>query len=207
MSFSHSFIATRLPVDRFRDAMLASWPDLELVEAATGFTTPAQVWAWASSRSGYLKGARSDDVKLIYRDGDWSVLLDISLCMTSDEEELRALSRRAGRVLAGATQGTAGVADFGVYDDGRLVRRILGEDGDITEEGAPLEQEGGIDLHAFYLDEIDALWQRFGLRSLLEEPVFEDCLALQMRDAADARYWSEREKAAGAPRRPWWRFW
>jgi hypothetical protein len=209
LSFSNSYIATRLSIADFQGAVLSCWPHLTLIETATGFATPDDAWAWAESRSRHHKGPRrNDDVMLLYRDGDWSVLLDISQCMMYEEHSLIALSHTAGRVITAVTQGTAGVAEFHVYDSGVLTRQILGEEGVVTLSGTALPEEAGLDLGYFYLDEIETLWQNFGLRSFLDVPIFQDCVAIQVRDTENFGSEAEQElRKQQAKRKPWWRFW
>ena len=79
--------------------MLAAWPTLEVAEPAQELASWDDAYRWAGPRCGYLAGAHPHDVKLLYRNGVWSVISDISTCMASDAESLADLSRRLGRGL------------------------------------------------------------------------------------------------------------
>jgi hypothetical protein len=206
---SNSYVATRLSIAELQEAVLSCWPHLTLVESATGVATPEDAWAWAEPRCEHHKGTcRTDDVVLIYRDGDWSVLIDFSKSMMYEKDSLIALSRTAGRVITAVTQRTAGIADLRVYDSGALTRQILAEEGVMTLSGTALPEEAGLDLGHFYFDEIEAVWQNFGLHSFLDVPIFQGCVAMLLRDTKEFEAAQEYEqRKQQVKRRPWWRFW
>ena len=118
MSFTYSFLAARCELSELQAAMLAAWPSLDVAEPVQEFASWDEAYQWANSRCGYLAGAHPHDVKLLYRNGPWSVISDISTCMASDADSLSALSRRVGRVVVATTQGTVGFAQLLVFEAG-----------------------------------------------------------------------------------------
>ena len=210
MSFTYSYLAARCELPKLQAALLAAWPTLELAEPAQEFASWGEAFRWAGPRSGYLTGAHPHDVKLLHRDGAWSVISDISTCMSADTESLVALSRRVGRVVVATTQGTAGFAQLLVFEDGAAIRSITGEAGHLAEFGAALPEEAGISLASFYLDELDAIWQRLGLASFLAAEPAAPAVALHVIDRtpyAEMAAAPAAQRAAETSPRPWWKFW
>jgi hypothetical protein len=148
-------------------------------------------------------------VKLLYRNGVWSVIADISTLMASDTECLAELSRRVGRVVVATTQGTVGFAQLLAFEAGAAIRSITGQDGRTTEAGVPIPEEAGIPLATFYLDELDTIWRRLGLASFLEGDPAGPVVALHVLDRAPvADPAPALTRRATEPRpRPWWKLW
>jgi hypothetical protein len=211
MSFTYSYLAAKCEVHVFREALLAAWPSLELDEPAQQFASWESAYQWAVPRCGYLQGAHPNDVKLLFRDGAWSVVADISLCMSSDGDSLAELSRRVGRVVVATTQGTAGFAQLLVFEAGAAIRSITAEAGHTVETGTPLPEEVGIPLETFYLDELDSIWQRMGLSSFLSAEPAGPVMALQVLDRTPypeiAAAGASASRPTDARRQPWWKFW
>ena len=161
-------------------------------------------YEWASLRSGYLRGAYPNDVKMIFTDGGWSVLADLSLCMSSDTESLAALSRRTGRVLVATTQGTAGFAQLLVFDAGTMTRAITRSDSGTETEGRSLVEEEGIELARFSFQDLDRVWQGFGLSSFLEKEPAGPIRALHVMDRSVSPVVAARKPVSG---KPWWKIW
>jgi hypothetical protein len=208
MSLSSSCLAVRCDVDELQAAFLALWPAFEVAEPAQRFESFDSAYQWASPRSGYLEGDHPNDVKLIFRDNNWSVLADISMTMADDGATLAKLSHRLGRVMIATTQGTAGFAQLRVFEAGTDIRSITSVNGRSDETGIPLPEEAGISLDRFNLNELDLLWQRLGLSSFLQSDPAGPVVALHVLDrtpspAAAARTLAPRE----VRRRPWWQFW
>jgi len=208
MSFTYCFFAARCELAELQSAMLAAWPTLEVAEPAQEFASWDDAFQWAGPRCGYLAGAHPNDVKLLYRDGTWSVVSDISTCMASDTASLAELSGRVGRVVLATTQGTVGYAELQVFEAGAAVRSIIGNGGRVTESGAAIPEEAGVALETFYLDELDTIWRRLGLSSFLAADPTGPTVALHVLDRTPL--------AEGPPaptqrqsqrRRPWWRLW
>jgi hypothetical protein len=168
VSFIHSFLAARCEIPQLQAAMLAAWPALEVAEPVQELASWDDAYRWAGPRCGYLAGDHPHDVKLLYRNGAWSVISDLSTCMASDAELLADLSRRLGRVIVATTQGTVGFAELQLFEAGAAVRSITGQAGRTTQTGTPIPEEEGVALEPFYLDELDTLWRRLGLSSFLE---------------------------------------
>jgi len=201
MSYSYSYLAAKCEIHEFQAALLAAWPALELAEPAQQFASWDTAYEWAVPRSGYLRGTHPNDVKLLFRDGTWSVVADISLCMSSDGDSLAGLSRRVGRVVVATTQGTAGFAQLLVFEAGSAIRSITAESGHTVETGTPLPEETGIPLGTFYLNELDNIRQRLGLSSFLRTEPAGPVMALHVVDRTPY------PEVAQPRRRPWWKFW
>jgi len=211
VSFTYSFLAARCELSELQAAMLAAWPTLEVAEPVQAFASWDDAFKWASPRCGYLAGAHPHDVKLLYRDGIWSVIADISTCMVDDTESLADLSRRVGRVVAATTQGTVGFAQLLVFEAGAATRSITGQGGRITEAGTPIAEEAGVSLETFYLDELDTIWQRLGLSSFLKADPAGPVVALHVLDrtplAESAPAPTLAQRRTESRPRPWWRLW
>jgi hypothetical protein len=209
VSLIYCFIAGRCELPELQAAMLAAWPTLELAEGAQTFASWNDAYQWATPRCGYLSGAHPHDVKLLYRDGMFSAIQDISTCMASDRESLAHLSRRVGRVAVATTQGTVGFAELQVFEDGAAIRSITGQDGRITQAGAPIPEEAGVSLDRFYLDELDAIWRRLGLSSFLEAEPAGPVVALHVLDrtALDESVPLLAAQATQSQPRSWWKLW
>ena len=201
MSFTYSYLAARCELPELQAAMLAAWPMLELAEPVREFASWDEAYQWAGPRSGYLSGAHPHDVKLLFRDGVWSVLADISICMADDAELLAQLSRRVGRVVSATTQGTAGFAQLLVFEAGAAIRSITGEGGRTVEAGAPLGEEAGIPL---------------GVSTSMNSIRSAGDWDFHVPEAEPAARWSRctsrshslsRNRCTGFEPRPWWKLW
>jgi hypothetical protein len=211
VSFIYSFLAARCEIPQLQAAMLEAWTTLEVAEPAQEFASSDDAYRWAGPRCGYLAGAHPHDVKLLYRNGVWSVISDISTCMASDAESLADLSRRLGRVIVATTQGTVGFAELQVFEAGAAIRSITGQAGRTTQAGTPIPEEEGVPLEPFYLDELDTIWRRLGLSSFLEGDSAGPVLALHVLDRTPV---AEIVPAPGLAQRgmesrsrPWWQLW
>ena len=206
MSFTYCFLAARCELAELQAGMLAAWPTLEVTEPAQEFASWDEAFQWAGPRCGYIAGAHPNDVKLLFRDGTWSVVSDISTCMSSDTESLQELSRRVGRVVVASTQGTVGFAELQVFEAGGAIRSITGHGGRTTESGAALPEEADVAIETFYLRELDTIWRRMGLSSFLAAEPAGPVVALHVLDRVPLT------ESAPAPsqrraQRPWWRLW
>jgi len=182
MSFTYSYLAAGCDVHELQAPLLASWPVLELAEPAQEFASWDSAYQRAVPRCGYLRGTHPEDVKFLFRDGVWSVIANISLCMSGDGDSLAELSRRVGRVVVATTQGTVGYAQLLVFEAGAAIRSITAEGGHTAETGTPLPEEAGIPLETFYLDELDTVRQRLGLSSFLAAEPAGPVTALHVLD-------------------------
>jgi hypothetical protein len=203
VSYTYSYLAARCEVHELQAAVLASWPALELAEPVQQFASWDSAYQWAVPRCGYLQGTHPNDVKLLFRDGIWSVVADISLCMSSDGDSLAELSRRVGRVVVATTQGTVGFAQLLVFEAGAAIRSKTGEAGHAVETGTPLPEEAGIPQETFYLDELDNIRQRLGLSSFLRAEPVGPVIAMHVLDRTPHPLAPRPEER----RRPWWKFW
>ena len=204
MSYSYSYVAAKCEVQVLQAALLAAWPALRLEEPAQQFASWDSAYQWALPRCGYLQGTHPNDVKLLFRNGAWSVIADISLCMSGDGGSLAALSRGVGRVVAATTQGTAGFAQLLVFEAGAAIRSITGEAGHTVETGTPLPEEAGVPLGSFYLNELDTIWQRLELPSFLGAEPGGPVVGLHVFDQTS---YPQTGATKASARRPWWKFW
>lgn len=209
MSFSYSYLAAKRSVPELQTALLEAWPHLEVAEPARQFDSWDSAYQWAVPRCGYLQGSHPHDVKFLFEDGIWSVIADISLCMSADDNSLAELSRRAGLTVMATTQGTAGFAQLLVIESGSIIRSITGEGGHITQSGTPLPEEAGIPLENFYLDELDSIRQRFGLSSFLSSEPPGAVTALHVTDRISSPATSETPVPRSTEKtgRPRWKLW
>jgi hypothetical protein len=208
MSFTYCFLAARCKLAELESGMLAAWPALEVVEPAQEFASWDEAFQRAGPRCGYLDGAHPNDVKLLFHDGTWSVVSDISTCMGSDTASLAELSGRVGRLVVACTQGTVGFAQLQVFEAGAAVRSITGHGGRTKQSGAAIPEESGVALETFYLRELDTIWQRLGLSSVLAADPIGPVVALHVLDriplVEGAAAPSQRQPARRRPRwRPW----
>jgi len=203
MSMSFCAVAAPSSVDDFLDLLREHLADYELKEVSDELANADAMFEWCGPRSEYLEGAFPDDAKALYGHGDWTVLLDFSMLLSTDSDLMQSLSRKLGVVLIATSQGTAGYASFERYQDGELARRIVAVDGELTQEGAALDAESQIDLKRFYFDEADVLWKSHGLPSFLEIPG-GPFIGVHLVDQAPQELPAP-EKAQ--QQRPWWRFW
>jgi hypothetical protein len=207
MSYTMAMIAARAAPDAFKAAVLKAWSFAELGEP----TEHADYGAFCE----WLAANDSEDVqaKGIYRDGEWSVLFDYSMLMSSDEPSLAELSRALGLVMVNNTQGTAGFAEFRLYEAGALRRRILSDDGALTQTGAPLPEEAGLDLDDFYMGSHEELSARVGVPSFwgVAQPPFSAFRVYGSKQPPDASVLArpavDSATRAVQARRPWWKFW
>src|SRR5262249_11869968 len=146
-----------------RDEFLRIWTQFRLEETSGELATFDDLYAWATPRTGHLQGKHPSDVKAFAQDGSRAVLLDLSMLLFDDEDQLAALSQRFGEALAFVTQGTSGFAGFRLFERGKLRREILGEDGNVTTVGPAIAAEQGMDVRrGFYLNEVYALQRALG---------------------------------------------
>jgi hypothetical protein len=203
MSLSKAQLAVRGTRDRFRDLFLRTWGYYRLVETSPELRSGEELFAWGEPRCGYLKGEHPNDVKAFWQDGDWAVMLDLSMLMIDEPARLAALSREAGVVAAGLTQGTAGTVMFSLFENGALRREIARADGaELVNFGEPVPAEAGLRVaETFSLDELERLWTGLGMAPFWSDPK-PPLVALHVVDTADYAVQPERP-----PKKPWWKFW
>lgn len=139
------------------------------------------------------------------QDGEWAILLDTSHVLTTDAEALMRLSESFGRCLAFVIETAGGCASFTAYRQGQLERSIDNTDGVVRAQGEPLPEEAGLDIGDYYMDETEALQQRFGLRAFTTVPP-AGVLAMATVDSTD--YSEQLRQIAALPgKKPWWKLW
>ena len=164
MSYTTSIIAGRTAPEGLRDAVVKAWPKIRVADEKPGLQSFEEFVAWRTARK-----ARGRDAKAFYKEGSWAVLVDLSMTMCANDQELAALSKSLGKVVVATTQGTGGFAEIRVFDAGREIRRITSDDGEVTEEGSPLPEERGLDLNDFDMGANEEIAKRLGLESFWGE--------------------------------------
>jgi hypothetical protein len=203
MSFTSSFVAVPGSRDQFRREFLRIWKRFRLEETSAELPTRDELHAWSEPHSGYLTGKHPSDVMAFAQDGRWAVVIELSLVLFDDAEQLALLSERFGSAVAFATQGTSGFAGFRMYETGDLRREIVGTDGKVLTVGAPIAAEQGIDAsQQFYLTEVYALQKALGFSFDLTDRVPGPFSAVHVVDTTEYP-----QSAPNRKKRPWWKFW
>jgi hypothetical protein len=201
VSFSSCFVAVTGSRDQFRQGFLDIWNRFRLEETSSELPTWNDMYAWSEPRSGYLKGKHPSDVFAFAQDGPWAVVIDLSLCLIDDTDQLALLSQQFGTVVAFATQGTSGYAGFRMFEGGNLRREIIGVDGQVSTTGAPVAAEQGIEVsRRFYLKEICALQSALGFSFDYPNRVPAPFSAIRVVDTTEYPRPTVRK-------RPWWKIW
>jgi len=212
MGMHYGFVAVPAAKEDLVREFTAVWPQYEVKQQATLASLDAWYdWKRQNERFVSARDWTLDnpgvEVQGFLQDGDWAVLLDARHVLTADDEALARLSATFGRCLAFSIETTSGCASFAAYRDGQSERRIDGMDGEVRTEGEPLQEEEGLDVSSYYMDETEALQQRFGLK------VFVSALPVSVLGVAtvDRTDYSELlRKLAAAPKpqkKPWWKLW
>lgn len=207
MSNSQSMLA--FPASFPSDAFAKHWPNLERCSRTTHESLEAAM-AWSAKRDGYLSGPRGQAVKLVFRDGDWNVIIDFSMLMSADEGKLTEFSKEVQKVLCEYTQGTAGCAGFSRFERGEKVRQIDYTDGDVSETGNATPEEDGIDLKNLYDEELEKLWKAHGLSGLFFNANVVNLEAFEFIDSDEAMpfdFESQKKVAEPKEKKKWWKFW
>jgi hypothetical protein len=204
MSLSRALIAIRGDRDHFRELFLRVWGYYRLVAVSPALNSLDEFTAWSEPRCGYLKGEHPNDVKAFWQDGDWAVLLDLSMLLIDEPARLAALSREAGVAAAGLTQGTSGTAMFSLFEDGSARREIARSEGALLANfGEPLAAEAGLRVaDGFYIDELERLWAGLGLSPFWSEPR-PPLVALHVIETGDYGV----PLPSNGKKKPWWKFW
>ena len=191
MGMHFGLIAAKASVEQLRTAFLRTWTEYEVVATGNGFADSDAVRSWMQSHEEFVSAAdwsKDNPGKTAYvfwQEDGWAVLLDSSYVLASDEKKLPVLSSQLGTVVSFVVETAAGCAFFWCYENGRLRRKISNSDGEMTLEGTPIEQEAGIDINCYYMDETEALLKAFGLSPLEEIPLLNGCEAICVVDHTD----------------------
>ncbi len=144
---------------------------------------------------------------VLWQDGPYTCWAESELLL-ADDDQLVALSIELGTVLFAMIGDHGGSYAFGMFRDGEGLRWIQN---DWELSGAPIPEEDGIDAATLTGDNVELIWQRFGLR-----PLFEGIAPFRVLIAPRS---AETTAAPPAPtpaeptptepprRKPWWKFW
>jgi|GEM_PF-1333474 hypothetical protein len=163
MSMSFSYVAVTADAQSVEDALFALCPDFFIMERRPQLGTFVQMYGYCQSRSGYLNGLHPNDVKAFCQHQGWCIIIDFSLTLPEANQVLSTLSTQFGKVVTAVTHGASATAYFALFENGQMKRRILSSNGAISAHGEPLPEEAGIEGDAFYVKELDILWQAQGL--------------------------------------------
>lgn len=215
MRMHFGLIATRTSPQEFINVWNEIWPEKKIVESHSGFQNSDAFWQWMDVKAKFVSSADwtkenpGIDTYAIWKDGEWSVLLDQSYVLASDDKALSEVSNRFGTTLSFIVETTGGTAFFCCYENGVLVRKIECADGRSALTGAPLAQEAGINVESYYMEETEALLLAFGLSTVENFPRLESTMSLAVADEED--YGEMLEKLYKAELKavstPWWKFW
>ena len=135
-------------VDTQKDQVLNAWSDAEKI-----------------INEEYLNSNDYTQKRVVWFDNNWTIIEDLSLFLSSDEEVLTQISQTFSTpVLSLQTQGTSSCYSF-AYFDIELKRSFAVCDGEISEDfGIPLTQEKKFNINekAFY-DDIHGVAKQFGI--------------------------------------------
>jgi hypothetical protein len=223
MGMHFGLLATRSSPAELKNAFGDVWPDHDVIDSARDFQNAEGFWQWMSDKAEFVSAAEwtrenpGTETYAVWQDGEWTVLLDQSYVLASDEQSLSALSQRFGTVLSFVVESAGGTAFFSCHEDGKHLRTISFVDGESNFEGEPLPQENGIDVDTYYMDETEALMAAFGLSLPDCFPRLDSTIAFTVVDRTDygdllrkSPSGDEAGEAGSAPptkKKPWWKFW
>ena len=144
--------------------------------------------------------ADSDRRGIIFADG-WTVILDPSWDMIDDEETCAEAVQTLDTALFGFAHFTTFV-QFAFFDSERR-RVVYWEKGTLQEdEGAPMDEENGIDVSRITPDDLLTMMLRFGVNP----SSVENAARFDVWQLVDPELEAEVKRRLAAPR-PWWKFW
>jgi hypothetical protein len=171
MGMHVGMIAAKLPVRRLRDEFLRLHPEYELLASEENLADGDAAQAWLDAHEESVSAADwspSNPAKsafVFWEDGPWAVMNDPHYTHAGDRQRLFALSASVGTVISLIVETAGGCAMFWCFQDGRLRRSIENQDGEAKLTGEALAEEVGIDVKHFYMDEAEAIWNAFGLKT------------------------------------------
>lgn len=233
MGMHFGLVAIRGTVSNFKTSFPKVWPKFEITASAEGFADAEAVWSWMKAHEHFVSAAAwtkdnpGSQCAYVCQFGPWTVFMDPSYVLASDEKALKQLSELHGIVLSFIIETAGGCAYFWCYESGQLRRAIFNGGEEVRFEGNPLPEESDLDARFYYMQETEALMRAFGLPALEALPVPAETTALALTDRTDygelkknpasgqpAARSTERGPsrdsgtAAGiATTKPWWKFW
>ncbi len=157
-----------------------------------------------TDRSALEQIYKNDDGALVvlWQDGPYTCWAESELLL-ADDDQLVALSVELGTVLFAMIGDHGGSYAFGMFRDGESMRWIQN---DWELSGEPIPEEDGIEPAALTGDNVETIWQRFGLRPLFEGIApFRVLIAPRPTRAKTAK--PAATPAEPPARKPWWKFW
>lgn len=142
-----------------------------------------------------------DALVVLWQDGPYTCWAE-SEAVLAEEADLLALSTQLGTVLLAMVGDHGGSYAFAVFRDGKIVRWLQTDEEPI---GSPIPEEIGVHPSAFSDVDVEAIWERFGLKPYYAGvPPFRALRAGSDPHpvAAQTPTWSS------VPiQKPWWKFW
>lgn len=221
MGMHFGVIAVKAAVHELIGAFAETWPNWERRAIVEGITGLAEFDRWREANERFVSAVEwSPDNPGIqafafWQDGPWAMMLDGSYVLAADEKALSELSKRWGCTLSFVVESAGGCAFFWAFQSGSLRRSILNTGETVAIEGVPLDEEAGIDVKAYYMDETERLQRAFGITPLSELPEAHPMAALSVADRND--YAKPRTALGGesnaslgigpSREKPWWKVW
>jgi hypothetical protein len=103
MGMHFGLIAARAPLPQFISSFSEVWPQLEVAASADKFPDADAIWSWKSANERFVSGANwslenpGSEVYVMCQDGPWTVLMDSTYVLASDESALKKLSESLAR--------------------------------------------------------------------------------------------------------------
>ena len=107
---------------------------------------------------------------LSWRQGDWSVLSDLSLLIPKNLDALEALSATVGPIVVAGIDSAFEYAFFAYCEEGKIKRLLVLEDEEIIEEGLPVPAERGQQFADVDEETVERLWTSYGLPTFDYDP-------------------------------------
>ena len=183
MSRARSAVAVRTTLEKFREASINCFAVTPLEQGNCDDFD--DVIDFCRPHTELLGGEPGQDAWYFFKKKDWIILGDLGLTLWSQTEALEKLSAELGEVVVAALDDGFAFAHFSVYKDGRVRRRLMLEDDEVTMEGLPVPAERGRHRTDFDLEDAEQLWTSYGLPTFEYDPEEGpfSCISLTLPDA------------------------
>lgn len=172
MSRARANLAARTTVEKLRAAAIDAHENISLAdEAVEKCGVFDAVLDFCQPRTEEVGGKAGGDAWYAWQAGEWAVLGDLGMLLHRDEDALARVSAAiSGEIVVAAIDNAFEYAQFSVYKDGKLKRRLTLEDGEIDIEGLPVPAERGRHLDDFTEEDANRLWTSYGLATFEFDP-------------------------------------
>jgi len=164
------WIVANTSQDQLSSAIQSVWPGLE-INQTRGALSPQEFFDWyPKTHDEALIDPEMRAAVGFYSSGNKALCITPELTWPFDEKELAELSTIVGPVGSFMLGTSSGTAYFAYYADGKLHRKIENLTDKIKLTGNAIQEESGINFETFGKQEIQQLWESFGLEPS-EEPI------------------------------------